>query len=389
MTSNNDLIDAIDIWVVVFLTLIALLDVVALIFMIRQIKSERNIALNLIDDKKHEFVRKDFKLLDISKFTRFINASNFANVSRLNEQTLLRKNETLERKQSITNWIMFVRTLNAYSINVLFDDTLKIHESRSWMFVHRLWILVVDFLKRYDHVSNQERVLNASSEKRIDQREIETRDKRALFDIIDTFCHLLNVAFSNTKQNVNRFSFISRDNDSRESLQSNDVSFNVLYWLTLRCISMIDDRVFDVSRFEYETRYESYDYYDKKTQSKKIYISIAYRFFRIDDFAIDARYISWARTLLNKLFEIWWLCEHTFTTTNDRMKMKKIFSHFDNCENTSSLWIKINMFEVDKFFLDWDNEEAFLWRFDVQCFALIIFSLNWSFRDCLYDHKRE
>lgn len=55
---------------------------------------------------------------------------------------------------------------------------------------------------------------------------------------------------------------------------------------------MIDDRVFDVSRFEYETRYESYDYYDKKTQSKKIYISIAYRFFRIDDFAIDARYIS-------------------------------------------------------------------------------------------------
>ena len=57
MAQSTELAGVIGTWVAVSLALIALFGIIGPILLVKRAHSERNTALNSVDDKDHEFVR--------------------------------------------------------------------------------------------------------------------------------------------------------------------------------------------------------------------------------------------------------------------------------------------------------------------------------------------
>ena len=136
MVSGTELASVIGTWAAVGLALVALLGIITPILLIRRANSERNLALNAIDDERHEFVRRHIKMPGFRNFGRSIIVPNLENAPALHGQSLRRDDGAFEKKHSATSWIMFARIIDAYSIERPLGGNLKIYQSQAWLPVH-------------------------------------------------------------------------------------------------------------------------------------------------------------------------------------------------------------------------------------------------------------
>lgn len=342
MAAGTDLAGVIGTWVAFSLALIALFGTVTpILLIIRRARSERNVALSLIDDDDHNFVRRGIKLPGLPSIARSIKAPNLEGPPVLDGQALRRDDRALERKHSNTSWIVFMRNLNAYSIKVPLGGTLKIHQSRSWLPVHRLWILAIGLLGRYGHRADRGRAKSAPTAARIDERDLESPHRKALSGITGTLRYEASAISSDTEQGIGQVHFIPRDKDARGSLQPDSVPFSVLFWLSTGCLPLLDGRVFDISR---DRDMSSTFNTDGQGPPPR-----AYRFQPFKDLMPGARIISWARLLLCKLPELWWMRAYAPVTSEEQAESKNLLSNSDDSEDISSPGVKSKSFDLENF----------------------------------------
>ena len=356
MPSGTELASVVGTWAAVGLALVALFGIVTPILLLRRANSERSIALNAIDDKDHDFVRKHLKLLDYF-FGRSVNVPNLGNAPALKDHLLRRDDRALERTHSITSWIMFARLFNAYSIEVSLGGTLKIHHSQAWLPINRLWILTIGLLGRYGHRIDRGRVKSAPMEARIDQRDVDydndSVDPKSLSGITGDFRYTPNAFSSDSEQGMGQLHFIARDKETRGSLQPDDVPLTLLFWMSLGCVPLSDGRIFDVYK---HTKLERSDFLstpDGRKLKRKSYSdtssessresgpelepelgpksrlelgNLAYRFQPIQDIILGARVISWAQSLLGNLPEVLWLHSYDPATSEEETAMLALLS---------------------------------------------------------------
>lgn len=117
MPSGTELASVIRTWTAVVLALVALFGIVTPILLLSRANSERNIALDAIDDKEHEFVRRHIKLPGHSNFGRSFNVPNLENVPALHHLSLWRNDRALERTHSTTSWIRRVSGNASFTIH--------------------------------------------------------------------------------------------------------------------------------------------------------------------------------------------------------------------------------------------------------------------------------
>ncbi len=391
MAAGIDLAGVIGTWVAVGLALIALFGVVTPILLIRRARSERQVALRLIDDENNEFVHPGIKIPFLPGIARTINAPNLQARPELTGQVLGRDDDFLNQKHSVTGWIMFARTLKAYNIALHPTGSLRIHRSQSWLPVHHLWIFTVGLLGRYGHRPDRGRLLNAPAPGRIDQRDLEPIDRNALYGITGVLRYRASEFSSDAEQGFGQIYFSSHDKDTRGSLQPDSVPLAVLFWLCMGCVPLFDGRVFDVSRQPRKVQYRSRPQREQQRNSSQTTGSSngarpmlpTYRFQLIENSTPSSRVLSWAQILLGQLPQLWWMCEYTLTPT-ERVEVERISGAPDDPEGISSPWINTESLAVDEYF----DDPSLLWRTDVQCLALGILKMEWSPRGCLFDARR-
>ena len=392
MAGGLDLAGVIGTWVAVGLALIALFGVVTPILLIRRARSERQIALSSIDDESNEFVHPGIKIPCLPGIARRINAPNLQASPRLLSQVLGRDDRPLNKKHSVTGWIMLARTLKAYNVNLHPTGTLRIQRSQSWLPVHHLWIFTVGLLGRYGHRPDRGRLLNAPAPGRIDQRDLEPFDRDALYGITGVLRYRASEFSSDAEQGFGQIYFNSHDKDTRGSLQPDSVPLAVLFWLCMGCVPLFDGRVFDVSRQPRKAQYRSRPQRREQLNTSETEGSSngarpmlpTYRFQLIENSIPTSRVLSWAQILLGQLPELWWMCEYKVTIPAERVEVQRVSGDPDDPEGISSPWIKTESLAVDEYF----DDPSLLWRTDVQCLALGILKMEWSPRGCLFDARR-
>ena len=392
MASGTELASVIGTWAAVGLALVALLGIITPILLIRRANSERNLALNAIDDEGHEFVRRHIKMPGLRNFGRSIIVPNLENAPALHGQSLRRYDRAFEKKHSATGWIMFARILHAYSIEMPLGGNLKIYQSQAWLPVHKLWILTIGLLGRYGHRADRGRVRSAPTEDRIDQRAIDhtddSDDRNILSGITGELCYTSNALSSDMEQGMGQLYFIARDKEARGSLQPDDVPLKLLFWMSFGCVPLSDGRIFDVYKDTVASKIKKYTIEHHqlvgRLPDRGVRKVEAYRFQPIEDLMPGARIISWARSLLGSVPELWWLHEYKPTTSEEQAAMQDLLEDCNDVEGISSPWIKAEDFRID----EWFEDEVLLWRSDIQSLALGILKLEWSPRGCLFDTKR-
>ena len=146
MTEGTDLAGVIGTWVAVSLALIALFGIVTPILLMRRARDERRVALSRIDDESKEIVHPGIKIPFLPVIARTIHAPNLQAPHKLAGQVLSRDDRPLDRKHSVTSWVMFTRTLKAYNIPQQTNGNLLTAGGFSRLPVHRLWIFTVGLL---------------------------------------------------------------------------------------------------------------------------------------------------------------------------------------------------------------------------------------------------
>ena len=177
MTDGVNLAGVIGTWTANLLALIALFGVVAPILLIRRARSERHVALSSIDDRHHEFIHPGLKVPCLPGIGQKVSVPNLETPPNLMNHTPIRYEKTLDERRSSTDWIMFVRTLQAYIISLPPGGTLDVFESQSWLPVHRLWVFTLGLLGRYAYRPDHGRTQDAPPTVRIDQSPLEALDQ--------------------------------------------------------------------------------------------------------------------------------------------------------------------------------------------------------------------
>ena len=378
MADGTNLAGVIGTWVAVSLALIALFGVVTPILLMRRARSERHIALSSIDDESKEYVHPGIKIPFLPAIARTIHVPNLQAPPKLASQVLGHDDTSLNEKRSVTAWIMFARTLKAYSIIQDPTGKLRIHRFQSWLPVHRLWILVVGLLGRYGHRPDRGRLINAPASGRIDQRDLETFDPTALYGITGVLRYRDSEYSRDLGQGFGQIYFSSHDNETRGSLKPDSVPLAVLFWLCMGCVPLLDGRVFDISRQPHEQEYKT-----RTQRGRQLTTLPRYRFQPIKTTSPSSRILSWAQTLLGELPELWSLCKYTDTIPEERVDIERVSGDSDR-EGVSSPWVKTDSLDVEQYF----REPSLLWRTDVQCLAFGILKMPWSPRGCLFDVRR-
>lgn len=338
--------------------------------------------MNAIDDKEHEFVRRHIKLPGHFNFGRSSNVPNLEMVPALHHLSLRRDDRALERTYSTTSWIMFARTLNAYSIKVPLGGTLEIFYSQAWLPVHRLWILTIGLLGRYGHRIDGGRARCAPTEARIDRRDVSYNNNynnpNYLSGITGDFRYTPNAFPSDIEQGVGQLYFMARDKETRGSLRPDDVPLTLLFWMLFGCVPLSDGRVFDAYR---HTERQSMNLRSTLEPGPE---NLAYRFQPMQGIIPGAGVILWAQSLLGNLPEVSRLQRYNPTTSEEQAAMLALLSTSEDTEDIPSPWIKSARFDVDEYF----EGEVLLWHPDIQALSLGMLELKWSPRGCLFDAER-
>ena len=384
MADGTNLAGVIGTWVSVSLALIALFGIVTPILLMRRARDERRIALSKIDDESNEIVHPGIKIPFLPAIRRTIHVPNLQAPPQLASKVRRRHNRPLNRAPSVTSWVMFARTLKAYNITQPATGTLKIYQSQSWLPVHRLWIFTFGLLGRYGYRPDKGRLRSAPAAGRIDQRNLESIDPKALYGITGVLRYRASEYSRDTEQGFGQIYFSSHDKETRGSLKRDSVPFAVLFWLCMGCVPLPDGRVFDVSREPHGREHATV----MEPEGQQTILQW-YRFQRIEKPSPNSRILSWAQTLLGELPELWSLCMYTDTAPEERVDIEPVPGNTDT-EGVSSAWIKIDRFDSERYIelKRYFKESALLWRTDVQCLAFGILKMRWSSRGCLFDIHR-
>ena len=167
MADGTALAGVIGTWVAVSLALVALFGIVTPILLMRRARDERRIALSKIDDESNEIVHPGIKIPFLPAIGRTIHVPNLRAPPKLPGLVLGRDDGPLNRKHSVTAWVMFSRTLKAYSIPQQQNGSLLTDHGLSWLPVHRLWIFAVGLLGRYGNRPDRGRVRDAPPQKEL------------------------------------------------------------------------------------------------------------------------------------------------------------------------------------------------------------------------------
>lgn len=187
----TDVASTVGTWTGAFITIVALFGILGPWFVWRTLRSERHIAINAVDDPKHQFISAGIHLWKGSQLFRRVRVPNLSEPPRLTKQhEYVRNDDQLIEPPSKTGWIMFTQGLRAFSINYEKNGELAIHHREAWLQVHKLWFLAFGLLTRSGHRGDKGQAIQLSNGARLDHQ-FDREDSEDLFGSLGVLHHEL------------------------------------------------------------------------------------------------------------------------------------------------------------------------------------------------------
>lgn len=150
MAGATDITSAVGTWIGASLALIALVGVIGPFLIYRASKAERNIALDAVGNDTG-YVSAGVKVTRSIRLFRQVRAPQLRYEPTFdgNSCLALNLNSLSQRARSSTSWVNFGMLVEAYNLRFERDDAIAIARNRTWLPVHRYWILTLGLAGRY------------------------------------------------------------------------------------------------------------------------------------------------------------------------------------------------------------------------------------------------
>ncbi|KAI9660517.1 MAG: hypothetical protein M1821_009868 [Bathelium mastoideum] len=314
MSSPLDIAGVAGTWAAVSLAIIGLVGVVGPLLAFQQQRNEHYIGINSVDDRRHDFVGRGFKLFFTPRLFQGIRVPDLSKPPRLVNIPRVRKDKLLGRAESQTGWVTFARLLNVYGLHFEITNKLAASSVGTEIPVHRLWLFAFGLLGRYgerpDKGHHPDYIKDRLDHRDLDESE-ETTDSHYLYGLTGR----LETGRDKRSRNIK---FRGQDAESQVDLNPDGIALETLFWLSLACLPMPDRRIFDVARGT-EERNDSY----LDGQSKQ---PLVYYFQEVDDLAPNSRYLQWAKAFGKNIGSIWTLQQRGLKETLSESDIEIVIS---------------------------------------------------------------
>ncbi|KAI9791317.1 MAG: hypothetical protein M1816_004098 [Peltula sp. TS41687] len=351
MVNSLDLAGVIGTWVAAVFAVFALVGIVGPLLLYRATRTDRQLAINAIDDPNHEYTSAGYLLWWSKRFFRRIKAPILTDPPLLKQIDVRRNEAILRGKRSSTGWIMFASALRAYNIGFALGDVLVIDQKESFLPVHRCWLLVLGLIGRYAHrndygVDAAPEIIPALPQPF--RREYYHDNEGPLYGLTGALLHTQN----SLEGLIDRVYFHMHGATQIEGLEADKLSLQTLFYLYMGYLPGSDGLLY-------------YLWVEKSFRFRRDTTKRIMRFTQMSDSDLETSHIYWFRVMGVDVPPIEKL--RTYIASED--ERSNIERWVDDDESTASPFT--------------DIEQDLYHKSDIHRIALALLELQWSPRSFL------
>ncbi|PSN67534.1 hypothetical protein BS50DRAFT_634891 [Corynespora cassiicola Philippines] len=222
-----DIISAVGTWFAAVLAIIALFGILGPWIIWRDLQSDKHIALERVNDPKHEFFSKGLPIWGDIYIFKQVNVPDLTQPPKLDQLT--KWNRPAPDLTSRTGWINFLQTLEASSLPMAKGGRLEFWGKDANLPVQRLWFLAFGLLGRFGHRKDRGQGIhiNELNASRLDHEHL-LRDPSK-----DRLCGIFGILTLPTLYNYRIIFLTAYSRQIQGNLSPDEIPLSTLFWLSL------------------------------------------------------------------------------------------------------------------------------------------------------------